>query len=97
MRARRLWALLGSDVTTTDGLTIEVAYDYSDTYQTLKFLTAPPRTVRLPFPRQRCESFRLRFTSAPQAGGPNAGQRFVALRLAMAQRAPKGFVGATST
>lgn len=83
----------------TSRLTVEIGYDYSDVYHFAITLddtqfsamegASDTLELRIPFPRQRCQAYRLRFTEAPPATS-SAGFRFVSLRMATSLRPGTG-------
>lgn len=97
LRARRFILLMKR--IGVSGLLIEIAYDYSDTYShsftytniALAAMEGQPDTLkpRIPFPRQRCQSYRMRFTEIPAVAGLG-GFRFVSLRMSISLRPGSG-------
>lgn len=97
VRARRFLALMKRMGTSV--LQIEIGYDYEDTYHysmlvhdaELQLMEGEPDTLkpRIPFPRQRCQAYRMRFTEVP-AVASSAGFRFVSLRMTISQRPGSG-------
>lgn len=96
IRAKRFW-LLAEWAGATYGLRVEIDYDFhEDNTYTRDFTGAELEDgegqlvrLRMPFPRQRCQAFRLRFTALPPATSVD-GFRFVSLRVAVAQRRTNG-------
>lgn len=106
LRIRRLLALMKREG--TSAIRLDVGYDFTDAYQysltvadsgdpdfNLSTMEGEPNTLqlRIPFPRQRCQSYRLRFTELPPAGAPppsSAGFRFVSLRMTTSLRPGTG-------
>lgn len=99
LRARRF--ILLAKLLGTSSLLIEIAYDFSDTYHysistdptTYADMEGNPDTfqLRIPFPRQRCQSYRMRFTELPPfLTGESAGFRFVALHMTTSLRPGSG-------
>lgn len=97
LRARRFIMLmknLGSS-----SLVIEIGYDFLDTYHYSITVHAAdfaamednPDTLklRIPFPRQRCQSYRLRFTEI-NLSAASQGFRFVSLRMSTSLRPGSG-------
>lgn len=83
----------------TSKLQIDIGYDYSDTYHFSITLddsqlaamedAADTLKLRIPFPRQRCQAYRIRFTEAPPATS-SGGFRFIALRMVTCLRPGTG-------
>jgi hypothetical protein len=97
LRARRFTLLMKK--LGVSSLIIEIGYDYADTYHysiqvddtSLVPMEGEPDTMqlRIPFPRQRCQSYRLRFTEI-NLETSSAGFRFVALRMTTSLRPGSG-------
>lgn len=103
LRARRFWALLRR--LGTSGLKVEIAYDFGSykhsltlTDSQLAAMEGAPDAAkpRLPFPRQVCQSFRLRLTEVPPAGVSSRGFAFAGVRLLTAKRKTTGLMGSSA-
>jgi hypothetical protein len=102
LRARRFFLLMKDMGTSArSSLRVEIGYDFEDTYHyaidlDTSFLVLAEGepdtlTLRMPFPRQRCRSYRLRFTELNSFGAGNEpGFRFVSLRMVTSLRPGTG-------
>jgi hypothetical protein len=104
LRARRFFLLMkdmGTEVKSS--LRVEIGYDFEDAYHyavdiDTSFLVLTEGepdtlTLRMPFPRQRCRAYRLRFTeTASLVLTHQPGFRFVSLRMVTSLRPGSGKV-----
>ncbi len=93
MRVWRWWVLGTNADEATTRLRLEVAYNYSDVYETVATTTLPEGefTIRYTPSRQRCRAFRLRLTLQPAEGETTIGDvRLAALRFKFAARRVAG-------